>query len=80
MPNNTTTYFKTPGHAASTSSRATAAVVADPKCRMSPASRGSSKANEDGAYTSTRATPTLAAARAAAAFADELHGFQSERQ
>ena len=60
----------TPGHAASTSSRATAAVVAEPKCRMSPASRGSSKANADGACTSTTHA-TRAAARAAAAFASK---------
>ena len=71
---NTITHFKTPGHAASTINRATAAVVADPKCRMSPASRGSSKANADGAYTSTTSTPSFAAARAAAAFASNTLG------
>ena len=50
------------------------AVVADPKCRMSPASRGSSKANADGAYTSTTSSSSFAAARAAAAFASKTLG------
>ena len=74
VKHNTITHFKTPGHAASTSSRATAAVVADPKCRMSPGSRGSSNARAEGAYTSTTGTPTRAAARAAALFASKTLG------